>query len=204
MSESPQTALVLGGTGRTGSLVAKKLIERGLGARTASRNGSDVLFDWDDPTTHDRALDGVDRVYLVTPVMRVTYADQVAGFLDLAEASRGASRHVPQHLRRRPGATGGRHRGRRGRPRRPRGHHALHPASRMGNAELQRRTRAGNRRGDHGTDRWRRGSLRRRGGHRRGRGRDAARARTPTPARYTRRPARRPSQSAKSPTPSPT
>ena len=92
MNESPQTALVLGGTGRTGSLVASKLVERGLGARTASRNGSDVLFDWDDPATHQGALAGVDRVYLVTPVMRVTYADQVAGFLDLAEAA--GVRHV--------------------------------------------------------------------------------------------------------------
>jgi uncharacterized protein YbjT (DUF2867 family) len=91
MSES-QTALVLGGTGRTGSLVAKNLVERGVGARTASRKGSDVLFDWDDPTTHQGALAGVDRVYLVTPVMRVTYADQVSGFLDLAEAS--GVRHV--------------------------------------------------------------------------------------------------------------
>jgi uncharacterized protein YbjT (DUF2867 family) len=92
MTESPQTALVLGGTGRTGSLVAKKLVERGLSARTASRHGSDVLFDWDDPTTHPGALAGVDRVYLVTPVLRVKYADQVAGFLDLAEAA--GLRHV--------------------------------------------------------------------------------------------------------------
>jgi uncharacterized protein YbjT (DUF2867 family) len=90
--ESPQTALVLGGTGRTGSLVAKKLVERGLGARTASRHGGDVVFDWDDPATHPGALAGVDRVYLVTPVLRVTYADQVAGFLDLAEAA--GVRHV--------------------------------------------------------------------------------------------------------------
>ena len=92
MTDSPRTALVLGGTGRTGSLVAKTLAERGLGARTASRHGSDVRFDWDDPTTHSRALAGVDRVYLVTPVMRVTYADQVADFLDLAETA--GVRHV--------------------------------------------------------------------------------------------------------------
>ena len=92
MMKAPQTALVLGGTGRTGSLVARTLVERGLGARTASRHGADVLFDWDDPTTHPRALAGVDRVYLVAPVMRVRFADQVAGFLDLAEAA--GVRHV--------------------------------------------------------------------------------------------------------------
>lgn len=84
MNDSQQTTLVLGGTGRTGSLVARKLIERGLNARTASRRGADVPFDWDDPTTHVRALDGVDRVYLVTPVTRVKYAGPVSDFLDLA------------------------------------------------------------------------------------------------------------------------
>lgn len=92
MTGSPQTALVLGGTGRTGSLVARKLTERGLTARTAARQGAESLFDWDDPTTHARALDGVDRLYLVTPVLRITYADQVAAFLDLAEAA--GVRHV--------------------------------------------------------------------------------------------------------------
>jgi uncharacterized protein YbjT (DUF2867 family) len=92
MTRSPQTALVLGGSGRTGSLVARELTARGLGVRTAARHGTDVLFDWDDPTTHPGALDGVDRLYLVTPVLRVTYADQVAAFLDLAEVA--GVRHV--------------------------------------------------------------------------------------------------------------
>ncbi|MEU2623755.1 NmrA family NAD(P)-binding protein [Streptomyces sp. NPDC007157] len=92
MFNAQQTTLVLGGTGRTGSLVARKLIERGLSARTASRHGADVRFDWDDPTTHARALDGVDRVYLVTPVLRITYADLVSGFLD--RAAEAGVRHV--------------------------------------------------------------------------------------------------------------
>jgi uncharacterized protein YbjT (DUF2867 family) len=92
MTVSSQTALVLGGTGRTGSLVAKNLHERGLTARTAARHGADVLFDWDEPSTHSPALDGVDRVYLVTPVLRVRYADQVSDFLDLAQTA--GVRHV--------------------------------------------------------------------------------------------------------------
>ena len=86
MDNSRQTTLVLGGTGRTGSLVARKLAERGLSARTASRHGADVPFDWDNPATHGPALAGVGRIYLVTPVMRVTYAGLVSDFLDLAEA----------------------------------------------------------------------------------------------------------------------
>ena len=92
MTDSQRTALVLGGTGRTGSLVARKLIEQGVNARTAARRGADVPFDWDDPITHARALDGVDRVYLVTPVMRIKYAGPVSDFLDLAAGS--GVRHV--------------------------------------------------------------------------------------------------------------
>ena len=92
MTGSPPTTLVLGGTGRTGSLVARRLRERGLSARTAARHGADIRFDWDDPTTHPTALTGVDRLYLVTPVLRISYADQVAAFLDLAVAA--GVRHV--------------------------------------------------------------------------------------------------------------
>jgi uncharacterized protein YbjT (DUF2867 family) len=92
MDNSRQITLVLGGTGRTGSLVARKLAERGLSARTASRHGAHVPFDWDNPATHGPALAGVDRIYLVAPVMRVTYAGLVSDFLDLAEAS--GVRHV--------------------------------------------------------------------------------------------------------------
>jgi uncharacterized protein YbjT (DUF2867 family) len=87
MDSSRQATLVLGGTGRTGSLVARKLGERGLSARTASRPGADVPFDWDNPAAHGPALAGADRIYVVTPVMLVTYARLVSDFLDLAEVS---------------------------------------------------------------------------------------------------------------------
>ena len=84
MTASRRTALVLGGTGRTGALVARRLVARGLDARTASRRGADVTFDWNEPATYAAALNGVDRVYLVTPTMRIKFARQVADFLDLA------------------------------------------------------------------------------------------------------------------------
>ena len=90
-NEAPIT-LILGGTGRTGSLLAGKLARQGIATRTAARRGADVRFDWDDPATHADALAGVDRLYLVTPVLRVRYAEQVAGFLDLAENA--GVRHV--------------------------------------------------------------------------------------------------------------
>ncbi|MFI9274091.1 NmrA family NAD(P)-binding protein [Kitasatospora sp. NPDC052896] len=92
MNNEAPIALILGGTGRTGSLLADRLAQRGIAPRTAARGGADVRFDWDDPATHADALAGVDRLYLVTPTMRISYADQVAAFLDLAEAA--GVRHV--------------------------------------------------------------------------------------------------------------
>ena len=92
MTSTSHAALILGGSGRTGSLVARHLAGHGIPARTASRHGSDVFFDWDDPATYPDALAGTDRVYLVTPVLRVRYAARVAEFLDQAEAA--GTRHV--------------------------------------------------------------------------------------------------------------
>lgn len=92
MSDTPTAVLVLGGSGRTGALITRQLIERGVQARAASRHDSAVFFDWDDPATYGPALDGVDAVYLVPPVMRVRYADQVGALLDQAHAA--GVRHV--------------------------------------------------------------------------------------------------------------
>jgi len=58
MTNMSQAVLILGGSGRTGSLVARRLVEHGIRARTASRRGSDVFFDWDDPATYPGALTG--------------------------------------------------------------------------------------------------------------------------------------------------
>jgi uncharacterized protein YbjT (DUF2867 family) len=92
MANSSSSTLILAGTGKTGSRVAVRLAKLGLSVRTAARNGADVRFDWDDPATHGPALHGVDRVYLVAPVMRTDFAGQVSSFLDLAEAA--GVRHV--------------------------------------------------------------------------------------------------------------
>src|SRR6266852_6578367 len=92
MTNAPSNTLVLGGTGKTGSRVARKLTKLGLSVRTAARNGADVRFDWDDPATHSPALADADRVYLLAPVLRTDFAGQVSGFLDLAEAA--GVRHV--------------------------------------------------------------------------------------------------------------
>jgi uncharacterized protein YbjT (DUF2867 family) len=92
MTNAPSNTLVLAGTGKTGARVASELTKLGLSARTAARHGADVRFDWDDPTTHSPALADVDRVYLVAPVLRTDFADQVSSFLDLAQAA--GVRHV--------------------------------------------------------------------------------------------------------------
>src|SRR5260370_13410052 len=92
MDNAPSRTLVLGGTGKTGSRVARKLTKLGLSVRTAAPNGADVRFDWDDPATHRPALEDVDRVYLLAPVLRTDFAGQVSSFLDLPEAA--VLRHV--------------------------------------------------------------------------------------------------------------
>jgi ferritin-like protein len=64
--------LITGGTGNTGRALAEVLCGRAA-IRVASRhpetgNEEHVFFDWHDPGSHDAALAGVDRVYLVPPI----------------------------------------------------------------------------------------------------------------------------------------
>jgi uncharacterized protein YbjT (DUF2867 family) len=76
--------LVLGATGTTGSRVAAFLDQRHVPVRRATRNPAtpgQVRFDWNDPDTHKRALDGVSAVYLVAPVGAVDPAHAVEPFL---------------------------------------------------------------------------------------------------------------------------
>ena len=92
MTTSTLLTLVLGATGKTGSRVADRLLSHGLAVRTAARSGADVHFDWDDLETYAPALHGVQRVYLLGPIMRTDFADQVSVFLDQAEVA--GARHV--------------------------------------------------------------------------------------------------------------
>ncbi|MFD3405566.1 NAD(P)H-binding protein [Kribbella sp. NPDC058693] len=77
--------LVLGGTGTTGRRIAARLRSAGHDVRTASRTGSDVRLDLDDPSTWAPALDGITAAYLVEPTVRP--GDRLARFADLALAS---------------------------------------------------------------------------------------------------------------------
>jgi uncharacterized protein YbjT (DUF2867 family) len=87
MTDASKTILVLGGTGKTGTRVASRMTALGHSVRTAARHGADTRFDWDDPATHRVAVYGVDRLYLVAPVMRTRFVAQVSAFLDLVEAA---------------------------------------------------------------------------------------------------------------------
>jgi uncharacterized protein YbjT (DUF2867 family) len=62
-----KTILVLGGTGKTGNRIARRLRAAGLQVRTASRTGGDRRIDLDDPGSWASALNGVTAAYLVEP-----------------------------------------------------------------------------------------------------------------------------------------
>ncbi len=65
-----QSAVVIGGTGKTGARVAQRLTEVGIRTRIASRT-SGTRFDWNDQTTWEPAMSGVEAAY-------VTYAPDLA------------------------------------------------------------------------------------------------------------------------------
>lgn len=55
--------LIIGGTGKTGRKVANKLTESGHIVRIGSRSATPA-FDWQDPSTWDATLEGMDKVYI--------------------------------------------------------------------------------------------------------------------------------------------
>jgi len=62
-----ENILILGGTGKTGRRIARRLRAAGRPVRTASRTGGDMRVDLDDPATWAPALDAVTAAYLVEP-----------------------------------------------------------------------------------------------------------------------------------------
>ncbi|MCY1017728.1 NAD(P)H-binding protein [Pyxidicoccus sp. MSG2] len=80
-------ALVLGGTGQTGTLVARGLGERGVAVRTASRSaqaGDHAVFDWERGETHEAALRDVEAVFLVAPATAGDPAQVMVPFIERA------------------------------------------------------------------------------------------------------------------------
>jgi uncharacterized protein YbjT (DUF2867 family) len=62
-----QNILILGGTGKTGRRIARRLRAAARPVRAVSRTGGDTPFDFDDPATWAPALDGVTAAYIVEP-----------------------------------------------------------------------------------------------------------------------------------------
>ncbi|MFC8228973.1 NAD(P)H-binding protein [Streptomyces sp. NPDC057287] len=91
---SPALTLVLGGTGKTGRRVVRQLTGRGHAVRIGSRSGG-IPFDWNDSTTWQPALTGVDAVYVsYQPDLAVPGAPEAIGaFAELAVRT-GARRLV--------------------------------------------------------------------------------------------------------------
>lgn len=58
--------LVIGASGKTGRRVVRDLRDRGESVRAASRS-SETRFDWQDPTSWQPALEGIQGVYFVAP-----------------------------------------------------------------------------------------------------------------------------------------
>ncbi|MEV4069980.1 NAD(P)H-binding protein [Nonomuraea fuscirosea] len=84
--------LVTGGTGKTGAALVDQLRGAGVPVRIASRHPATadpdaIRFDWADPSTHEAALRGMDRVFLVPPVESVDPLPLVEPFLRRARLS---------------------------------------------------------------------------------------------------------------------
>lgn len=82
--------LVTGASGTTGGRLAALLRTRGTPVRAASRSGGGadgMRFDWHDPSTHDAALAGIRRAYLMPPVPSAAPEAVMLPFLDRARAA---------------------------------------------------------------------------------------------------------------------
>ncbi|WP_067031008.1 NAD(P)H-binding protein [Allomuricauda sp. CP2A] len=78
--------LVLGGKGKTGRKVARKLTELNQNVRVGSRSET-PSFDWENPETWSNALEGMDRVYITfQPDLAVPGAlEAIEGFMKVAQ-----------------------------------------------------------------------------------------------------------------------
>ncbi|SIN87726.1 ergot alkaloid biosynthesis protein, AFUA_2G17970 family [Parasphingorhabdus marina DSM 22363] len=88
--------LVTGGTGKTGSRLAKLLRASGHCPLVATRNpdsSDQVRLDWADSATYEAALDGVKAIYLVAPANVPEPLTAMQPFIDRAIAS-GVERFV--------------------------------------------------------------------------------------------------------------
>ncbi|WIX92168.1 NAD(P)H-binding protein [Amycolatopsis sp. DG1A-15b] len=75
-----QNILIVGGAGKTGRRITRRLRAAGRAVRTASRTGGDIAFDLADPATWAPALEGVTAAYVVEPDLRAS-GDRIPRFV---------------------------------------------------------------------------------------------------------------------------
>jgi len=74
--------LVTGSTGAFGGAVLKKLQEKKIDNKAVALNNS---FDWSRPETFDKALEGIDKVFLVSPPNYINFNKEIVCFLEKAK-----------------------------------------------------------------------------------------------------------------------
>ncbi|MGH8375044.1 MAG: SDR family oxidoreductase, partial [Pseudomonas sp.] len=89
MKTAQPITLVLGATGKTGRRITQRLEAAGLAVRRGSRDANPP-FDWEDRSTWDAVIDGVQSVYIsFQPDLAVPGAlETIQAFTDLAVKSR--------------------------------------------------------------------------------------------------------------------
>jgi uncharacterized protein YbjT (DUF2867 family) len=94
MATQQKTTLILGGTGKTGRRVAKRLMERGRPVRIASRSGTPP-FDWSDRRTWAPMLRAAESVYLAyAPDLAAPGAAEDVGEITRMAVESGVKRMV--------------------------------------------------------------------------------------------------------------
>ena len=93
-SSEPAPVLVTGGTGRTGTRIARRLAHRQTPVRIGTRNSTPPL-DWHNPTTWGPALDGVRAAYLCySPDLAFPGVSELMSDFSRAAAGAGVQRLV--------------------------------------------------------------------------------------------------------------
>ena len=86
--------VILGGTGKTGRRVARRLREQGRAVRIGSRSG-EPRFDWSEHSTWAPVLHGANAVYVAySPDAGFPGADEAVGSLATVAVESGARRVV--------------------------------------------------------------------------------------------------------------
>ena len=80
------TILIVGGTGKTGRRITRRLRAADRPVRTASRTGGDITFNLADPATWAPALEGVTAAYVVEPALQAS-GDRIPRFVAEAAAA---------------------------------------------------------------------------------------------------------------------